>query len=171
MYEQEITINAQSITIFLVLIILMLGRGIYFLLSSPCVFRMDKKKNCCTKEKKFIWQKEYNIKTLCKLSEVKEALMTSGILLPNWASLRLQLKSGKVITIFCDIYAFNQLWASKNLSKKEYNKQASEINKFLQNNQNQYVVEKPLLYWGIFWVLSGCILLTVILLIMYNPFV
>ena len=144
-------------------IIFMLGRGGYFLLSSPNVFRMDKKKNCCTREKKFIWQKEYKIKMLCKLSEIKEATVMKGFFY-GCCGLYLKLKSKKIITIF---YEYCMLMYSKE-TIENFDKQANEINLFLKNKREQYIVERPLVVEGVFWTLLGCILLIVVILILYK---
>ena len=165
MYEQEITISIQSVAIFLFFIVLMLGRGVYLLLSSPYVFRMDKKKNCCTREKKFIWQEKYKVKNLCKLSEVKEAIRTGGIFY-NYVCLCLKLKSGKVISVFTDFY-WNGFISSKRRSAEEFDKQIKEINSFLNNDRKQYIAEKTLIFWGLFWLLLGSILLISVGLTLY----
>ena len=162
MYEQEITISTQSIVIFSFFIILMLGRGIYLLLSSPYVLRMDKKKNCCTQEKKFIWQEKYKVKNLCKLSEVKEAIRTGGVFY-NYVCLCLKLKSGKVISVFTDFY-WNGFISSKRQSAEEFDKQIEEINTFLNNDKKQYIAEKPVVSWGVFWAGLGCISLVCLIL-------
>ena len=162
MYEQEITISTQSIIIFSFFIILILGRGIYLLLSSPYVFRMDKKKNNCTQEKKFIWQGKYKVKNLCKLSEVKEAIRTGGVFY-NYVCLCLKLKSGKVIRVFTDFY-WNGFISSKRQSSEEFDKQVEKINSFLNNDKKQYIAEKPVVLWGVFWVGLGCIFLVCLIL-------
>ena len=153
-----------STFVIITIIVLMLGRGMYLLLSSPYVFRMDKKKNCCTREKKFIWQEKYKIKTLCQLSEVKEALRIGGVFY-NYVGLCLKLKTGRVIRVFTDSHLHG--FASLKLSIKEFDKQIKEINSFLDNKKEQYIAESPVTIFGIFWFSLGCILLLTIGLMFY----
>ena len=141
-------------------------QGGYFLLSSPYVFRMDKKSNCCTKGRKFIWQEKYKIETLCKLSEVKNSTRIGGIFC-NYVGLYLTLKSGKVVAIFSEGF-FNGFLSSKLRSMRVFDKQANEINNFLNSEKKLYIAEQPLIFRGISWML-GCLLLILILFVLYKP--
>lgn len=105
--------------------------GGYILLSSPYIFRMDRRKNYCTREKKFIWQKKYKIEILCRLSEVKEAIRTGGMFSSSY-KLCLKLKSGKDVVVFSKPNG-------RGTSPFDFDNQAREINDFLCHNEEQYV--------------------------------
>ena len=133
--------------------------GVYILLKSPSVLKMDKKMNRCTKETKYIWQKEYRIENLCKLSEVKKAIIVQRIFSPI-DMLYLELQSGKTISCFfdpCKYYEYTPC-----ISKKK-----DRINRFLKENDKECEISHSLYELGYANVAPLFSVLLVLLLIYY----
>ena len=132
--------------------ICMIGMGLSVLFPSPCIFRMDRKKNSCTLEKKFFWQEKYKIKSLCKLSEVVEAIRKGGDLFSSSYELCLKLKSKRDIVIFSKP-------TGRLTDPFDFDSQAKEINHFLRDKDEQYeTIQKSFSPFGIFFLLLGSVL-------------
>ena len=148
--------STVEIVVFCILLcveISMIGMGVGILLSSPSILKMDKRKNCCVREKKFIWQKEYKSETLCKLSEVKEAFKRGGS--SESYELCLKLKSGEDIVVFSK--------PSGNEGASDFDRQVKEINDFLYGNDEQReIVQKR------FYLLFCAVCLIVGPILLYN---
>ncbi len=107
-----------SICVLSVLLLL----GLFYAIKSPIIVRFDKKKNSCTRESKFIWEKKYRIEKLCNLKDIKSVWQWEG----RRPMLYMSLKNNHVIRLF-PCYA----------SFKNYNKELYDINHFLSNkNRN-----------------------------------
>ncbi len=131
---------------------------LYYLLQSPSILRMNKKKNTCTKETKYRWQKKYKIKNLCKLSDLKRAVKKGKIwTFPSFYRLRLELKSGKNITLFWTPAHFFPNYID------DFYDMEDNINAFLNQNDKELVIEHSLVILGILH-LSALIILFLFLL-------
>ena len=139
---------------FFLMCIPMLGIGLCLVLSSPCVFMIDKRKNCCTLGKKAIWQKQYKMKPLCKLSEVKEAFRKGEPFFSSNFKLCLKLKSKKDVVVFSKI-------AGKIGDPSDFDNWEKEINRFLNSKETSYEIIQQKSFsdisYGILCVLLGCI--------------
>ena len=133
--------------------------GVYILLKSPALLRMDREKNSCTKETKYVWQKKYKIKTLCKLSEVKKAFNAWGFSPMN--ILYLKLRSGK------DIVVFSNPGSSSIYSAPSYDSEVDEINNFLKGNDKEYVIENSLFKLGVVYLGVSLWILSFILFVLF----
>lgn len=117
--------------------------GLYILLKSPSILKMDKEKNSCTKETKYVWQKKYKIKTLCKLSEVQKAY--NAWVFSPMKILYLKLRSGKDIIVFSNpgngryriIY-----------TAPSYDSEVRKINNFLKGNGKKCIIKHSLSMLG-----------------------
>lgn len=130
------TIEIVVCCILLCVEISMIGMGIGILLPSPSIFKMDKRKNFCVREKKFIWQKEYKSETLCKLSDVDEAFKKGGFY--KSYELCLKLKSGKDIVVFSK--------PSGRQGAADFDHQVKEINEFLHGNDEKHKITQKRYY-------------------------
>ena len=125
--------------------------GLCVLLWSSFIFQMDKEKDICTLATKFIWQRKYKIKILCKVSEVDFSPITS--------TLSLTLKSGKNILIF-NPPPGRQMPGPGSIGMI-FVHETQKINKFLKNNDKKYVYEYPLSKWiGLGIILRLCYFLS-----------
>ncbi len=120
------------ICVFL-MIIPMIGMGLCLLLTSPCVFSIDRRKNCCMLGKKFIWQKQYKMKTLCRLFEIKEATRKGKSFFSSYFKLCLKLKSGKDIVVFSKM-------AGKIGDPSDFDNWVKEINHFLYSKNEKFEI-------------------------------
>ena len=147
------TIEIVVFCILLCVEISMIGMGIGILLPSPSILKIDKRKNCCVKGKKFVWQKKYRSETLCKLSEVKEAFKRRDSFGSH--ELCLKLKSDKNIVVFSK--------PSGNEGASDFDRQVKEINNFLCGNDEQCEITQERFY---ILLCSVCLIMGSILL--YN---
>ena len=127
--------------------------GLRLVLLSPYVFKMDKRKNCCVLEKKFIWQKKYKTKPLCKLSEVKDAFRKGKVFLSLHYKLCLKLKSKKDVIIF-----------SKPIGRYAdpsfFDELAIKINHFLHSKEILYeITEEKSFFSGVLIILLDLVVL------------
>ncbi|MBR6412193.1 MAG: hypothetical protein IKS41_03415 [Alphaproteobacteria bacterium] len=158
-------LDFSTVCIFLLLFSVIGLRGLCVLIKSPAIFRMDREKNSCTKETKYIWQKDYKIKNLCKLSEVKEATRKGEIFSP-FNVLYLKLKSGKDIAVF--FAPHNGCWSYMDYTR-EFNQMKDKINSFLANNDKGCIIENSLIGLGIISiVISFCAILFLSFVIFYS---
>jgi len=117
--------------------------GVYILLRSPALLKMNRERNSCTKETKFVWQKKYKSKTLCKLSEVKKAERSSGILSPLHV-LYLKLRSGKDTAVFFAPQSSRGIDFTYDFVQME-----DKINHFLNTNEKECIVKHSLVEFGV----------------------
>ena len=149
-----IEIVVYVICAFMTLSVLLMG---FILLSrSPYIFSVDKRKGCCMRKKKFIWQKEYKSEILCKLSEVEEAIRVSNGFSNK---LCLKLKSGENIVIF---------EANHKDEFLAFDRQVNEINCFLDNSDRLCEIKQSFLFTGTVYLLVSSFGLFVLLYMIYN---
>ena len=115
--------------------------GVYILLRSPALLKMNRKRNSCTKETKFVWQKEYKSKKLCSLSAVKKAGRISGISTHS-QRLYIRLRYGKEITVFSDFSVGPINY------EHEFIEMENKINQFLASNEEECIVKYSLFKIG-----------------------
>ncbi len=135
--------------------------GVYILLRSTALLKMNRERNNCTKETKFVWQKEYKSKNLCKLSEVKKAERSSGILSP-FHVLYLKLRSGKDIAVFFAPQSSRGIDFTYDFVQME-----DKINHFLSNNEKECIVKHSLVEFGIICVGASFFALFFLIFVMF----
>ncbi len=119
--------------------------GIYILLRSPIILKLNKEKNSCTRETKFVWQKEYKGKTLCKLSEIKKAERCEPKL-SAFNILYLKLRQGKDIAVF-----FAPSGGALDYTA-DFIEMENKINHFFNSNDKECVIKHSLFQIGVIYV-------------------
>ena len=109
-----------------------------FLISFNRITRFDRKKNSFTKESKFIWEKNYRVNKICKLTDIKSVEREESFF-GQRISGHLLLKDGSCINPF----PFPQN------NRKNYDLELCYIEDFLANTdkkQNEFVLKKDSVY-------------------------
>lgn len=111
-------------------IVIILGT-VFALSRSPSTFTLDKTRDRCTKETKYIWQRFTQGEVLCRLSEVKAAELVNEKLGP--CNLCLKLKSGKKVVIFSTAQG-------KHGYPAFMERILNQINNFLNGNDDRVII-------------------------------
>ena len=150
------------LSLFLGICTAILAIGIYVLLFSPFVLEMDKEKDICIKKKKYLWQKQYQVKALCKLSEIKNAECFSVF---GYNQLYFRLHNfKKVVVLWCYDLALIQQFP---FGINRFEMPVVEINSFLRNTKSSSrSLSFSLVEAGLFLVVTALILLFLALVYM-----
>ena len=110
------------------------------------IFELDKNKDTFIKKKKYFWQRQYQEKTLCKLSDIKTAYR-SPTLLFNRLYLKLNPPQKNILLFWCyDIGLSGYFGEMVPLIHPK-----DQINNFLQDKNSENIsVHIPLLYVSVY---------------------
>jgi len=111
------------------LTIILLG-GLVLISQNPILVRFNRKENSCTREFKFLWEKNYHIEKLCSLNKIKSV---EGLGFKNLPFLI--LKDNSYVSVYIAAVSATRL----------FNKELQKISDFLKNKKCQELILKE---WG-----------------------
>ena len=119
------------------------------LASFPTVFKCDKLRDICYRERRHFWSSVIKKEDICALSKVRKAEVLTYIRKVRQYYVALKLKNG----------SYEPIFNSSSSSRVTHEKDAEKINAFLEQGQQELSITDSFFFPGIFLIFSGSFLL------------